>query len=265
MPPVTLAQVTDTHLLADAQGILRGCSPAENLKQILNHLSAFPLDALLLTGDLAEAGEPEAYQHLLNLLRPLDLPIYWLGGNHDCLTHAHEILSPHYPGVTEHCRSVLLGEWHLILLNSVLPTAQWGEGYLRDTTLRQLETLLLTHPDRPTVIVLHHHPLPVGMDWLDQIAVQNGAELLTQLDRFPQVKIVLFGHIHWAFEHHHASKAFYGCPASSLQVTPPAPIPPIQEPGFRLLTLWPDGTHQTQVHRLPCGGCSSAGISLNEP
>lgn len=248
--PLKLAQITDTHLLADPQALLRGCAPLQNLKTILDRLSQDPIDALLLTGDLAEAGEPEAYQHLLTLLKPFTCPIYWLAGNHDCLQSAQRILSPHYPGTTDTVRSLSLGAWQLILLNSVLPTAQWGEGYLSETTLQTLETTLQTQSDRPTLIALHHHPLPVGIDWLDQIAVTNGSRFLECIEPFRNVKIILFGHIHWAFEQHRGSQTFYGCPASSLQVTPPPPLPQAQSPGFRVLTLEENGSHQTQICRL---------------
>lgn len=248
-PEIKLAQITDTHILADPQVLLRGCSPLQNLKTILEHLSQESIDGLLLTGDLAEAGEVQAYEHLLALLKPLSIPIYWLAGNHDCLENAHRILSPHYLGTTDSLRSFSLGAWELILLNSVLPNAQWGEGYLSEATLQNLETTL-TQNDRPTLIALHHHPLPVGIDWLDQIAVTNGSQLLDQLDRFPNVKVIVFGHIHWAFEHHRKTQAFYGCPASSLQVSPPAPFSPSTSPGFRLLILRENGTHYTQIHRI---------------
>jgi Icc protein len=248
--PLKLAQITDTHLLADPEALLRGCAPLKNLKTILDRLSQESIDALLLTGDLAEAGEPEAYQHLLTLLKPLPFPIYWLTGNHDCLQNAQRILSPHYPGTTDTVRSISLGAWQLILINSVLPTAQWGEGYVSETTLQILETTLQTQGDRPTIIALHHHPLPVGIDWLDQIAIINGADFLDRIEPFSNVKVILFGHIHWAFEQQHRGQTFYGCPASSVQVMPPPPLPPEQSPGFRVLSLEDKGNHQTQIHRL---------------
>ncbi len=248
--PLKLAQITDTHLLADPHALLRGCAPLHNLQTLLDRLRSETIDALLLTGDLAEAGEPEAYHHLLTLLKPLPCPIYWLAGNHDCLDSAHQILSPHYPGPTDPVRSISLGAWQLILLNSVLPTATWGEGYLTETTLHSLETTLQTHPDRPALIALHHHPLPVGIDWLDQIAVTNGATFLERIEPFSNIKIILFGHIHWAFQQQRGTQAFYGCPASSLQVMPPPPLPQEQSPGFRLLFLGENGSHQTQIYRL---------------
>jgi len=247
---ITLAQITDTHLLADPHADLRGSFPSQNLKALLERLSQESIDAIVLTGDLAESGEPQAYEHLLELLKPLAIPLYWLAGNHDCLETARRILSPHHPGTTDSLRSIPLGHWQLILLNSVLPSARWGEGYLNETTLQELETTLATLGDRPVLIALHHHPLPVGIDWLDQIAVTNGSHFLDRIDRFANVKMILFGHIHWAFEHHRKTQAFYGCPASSLQVTPPKPFSPDQSPGFRRVTLWADGTHQTQIHRI---------------
>ena len=256
MIPITIAQVSDTHLLANPQEAIRGCYTYQTLSQILIQVQAANVDVLLLTGDLADRGEPEAYHHLLDLLKPLRIPIYWVSGNHDSLEQVALILGNHYPGVTDQPRSFPVGNWQLILLASAGSVSHQGEGYLSVETLNWLETELNRIADRPCIIALHHHPLPVGIDWLDQISVVNGQDLLKTIDRFPVVKVVVFGHIHWAFQTQIVSHqfpeirhSFYGCPSSGLQVMPPHAIEGDKYPGFRLITLFENGTHETTVQR----------------
>ena len=248
-PSFLLAQVTDPHLLAQPTAQLRGCNPWRSLTAVLQQVARYHPDGLLLTGDLAEQGEAAAYGHLVRAIAPLKLPTYWLPGNHDSLGTLQPILDslPASQGL----KSIDLGAWQLILLNSVLPEATVGEGYLSSRQLQRLEADLTRHPTKPTLIALHHHPVPVGIDWVDQMQLQNAGELMALLNPFANVRLVVFGHIHHGFHHHAASGTdFYGCPSTCLQVSPPVTQPNQDQPGFRLLWLYPDGTHQTAVKRV---------------
>jgi Icc protein len=51
-----------------------------------------------------------------------------------------------------------------------------------------------------TLIGLHHPPLLVNSDWLDSSTLQNSEELFETIARHPQVRLVVFGHIHQEFE-----------------------------------------------------------------
>ena len=245
--PIVLAQITDTHLLAQTTAELRGCNTWHSFKTVLQEVVQCNPDGLLLTGDLAEQGESEAYKHLLDAIAPLQLPTYWIPGNHDCLPTLQQTLQhlPQGQGLT----SVNLGAWQLLLLDSVLPQAKYGEGHLANQQLQQLHSWLKEHPHKPTLIALHHHPVPIGIDWVDQMQVQNANDFLTLLDQFSNIKLVVFGHIHHEFQLETAKKVnFYGCPATGLQVT--ASGISEESPGFRLFWLYGDGQYRTEVRRV---------------
>lgn len=247
--PILLAQVTDSHLLAQTIAELRGCNTWNSLNQVLWEVVLHKPDGLLLTGDLAERGEAEAYGHLVDAIKPLGLPIYWLPGNHDHLPALQEAFDqlPEGQGLT----SVDLGAWQLILLDSVLPGAKFGEGQLSSEQLGQLQTYLGQEPEKPTLVALHHHPVPVGIDWVDQMQVQNAGELLTLLKQFSNVKLVVFGHIHHEFWWRDANGVdLYGCPSSCLQVTAVESGVIEERPGFRLVWLYGDGSYKTEVKRI---------------
>lgn len=244
--PILLAQVTDSHLLAQTTAELRGCNPWNSLKTVLEDVVRCSPDGLLLTGDLAEQGESEAYGHLVNTISPLGLPTYWLPGNHDSLPVLQQAFQnlPLSQGLT----SVDLGPWQLILLDSVLPHAKFGEGYLASQQLQQLQACLQSQPNKPTLIALHHHPIPVGIDWVDQMQVQNAHEFLTLVEQFSHIKLVVFGHIHHEFQQHTVNGlSFYGCPSTYFQVTSPEIGVIEKRLGFRLFWLYGNGSYRTEV------------------
>lgn len=242
---ITIAQLTDTHLCCHPDAELRGCRPWHRLKAVVQRVAQVKPDYLLLTGDIADTGSASAYQQLIDLISPLQIPTYWLWGNHDCPSvMAEALVHPlfHAPP------AVSLGNWQLVLLDSTLPTARFGEGEISRQSLQNLAKIL--ESEQPTLIALHHHPLPFGMDWLDQMQVQNADELLALIDRASQVQAVVFGHIHTAFHQQRGNTHFYGSPSTCLQLDLPQATPKDKLPGFRLLHLHPDGTHQTEVHRV---------------
>ncbi|MEB3314428.1 MAG: metallophosphoesterase [Cyanobacteriota bacterium] len=256
---LTLAQITDTHLLADPTAELRGCNPWQSFQAVLREVMRCRPDGLLLTGDLADQGDRRAYEQLRDAIAPINRPIYWVPGNHDDGATAHRVLQgPQCYGPQEQgLQSIDLGSWRLLLLNSVLPRARFGEGGLAADTLRSLGSALSRHRHQPTALALHHHPVPTGIDWLDQMQVQNAAPLLNLLQGCHQVRLVLFGHIHLDFQQllHGGDGGItcYGCPSTALQVIPQAATPDSHLPGFRLISLYPDGRHHSQVRRVMPG------------
>lgn len=251
--PILLAQVTDSHLLANTTAKLRGYNPWHSFNTVLQEVIRCKPDGLLLTGDLAELGEAEAYAHLyahlVNAATPLHIPTYWLPGNHDHLPALQQTLQPLPTG--QGLTSVDLGPWQLILLNSVLPQAKFGEGYLSDEQLQKLHTDLSQHLNKPSLIALHHHPVPVGIDWVDQMQVQNSHEFFNLLNQFTNVRPVVFGHIHHEFQQQTGDGiSFYGCPSTCFQVTSVESGVVEKRPGFRLFWLYSDGSYRTEVRRV---------------
>ncbi|NJO72176.1 MAG: hypothetical protein HC825_11905 [Oscillatoriales cyanobacterium RM1_1_9] len=87
---------------------------------------------------------------------------------------------------------------------------------------------------------------------MDRIKLQNPEALLACLDDHPQVKLVVFGHIHQGFQTSHNGVTYLGCPSTCVQFQPLAAeftLDQMATPGFRVLTLYPDGTFDTQVGR----------------
>ncbi len=245
---LTLAQLSDTHLLAQPTDWLRGINPWQSFQAVLAAVLECQPDGLLLTGDLAEEGDLNAYNQLRAATESLDLPVYWIPGNHDNPALLHQVFSDDlYHGPNQ---SLDLGHWRLILLDSVLPMAQFGAGHLPPDTLTWLEDTLSQHPNQPTARARQPPPVSTGIDWLDQIRLQRADDFLARLERFEQVKVVTFGHAHLEIDQRWGAVCCYGCPSTVHQVTPTQPSPNHDQPGFRLITLHPNGQHQTEVRRV---------------
>ncbi len=246
MTAITLAQMTDTHLLNTPTAHLRGCCTSKTLHRVLQQVRSESVQGLLLTGDLADQGSSAAYVLLRELLAPLQIPCYWIPGNHDDV-QAMTLALAQDPFIPDN--SIRVGHWQVILLNSVLPNAPWGEGRLSADELSRLDTEL-RHSFGPTLIALHHHILPTGIDWLDQIQLHNSAQLLQLVAQYPQVKLIVSGHVHLASHHVQHQTHIYTTPSTGLQVVPQANTPDhLNWPGYRLITLYPDGTHPSCVRR----------------
>ena len=247
--PLYVAQITDTHLFADPNQEQKGIVTAKSLQSVLERvqqLSPQP-DLLLLTGDLSQDETPESYQYLRSLLTPLAIPACWIPGNHDDVSLMEQILAqdPIFPR-----KSFQLGAWQFILLNSAVPSCVYGE--LSTSSLEWLEEQLHIANNCPTLIALHHPPLSVNSAWMDNISLQNSSDFLAILDRHPQVRLVIFGHIHQDFSRTRQGIHYFGAPSTGVQFAPN-----LQEfqldslpPGFRLFHLYPDGTWKTQVERV---------------
>lgn len=246
--PLSVAQVTDIHLFADENQKLLGLPTTQSFQAVIERLSLQPqLDLLLLTGDLSQDGTPASYKRMQKLLSPLSLPTYWLPGNHDCAIAMQRVLNrvPISP-----CKAFERNGWHFILLNSSVPNCVYG--HLSSETLDWLDFRLGLVGSQPTLIALHHPPFIVNSDWLDTSTLQNPEELFAVLDRHPQVKLVLFGHIHQEFNRQRRGVHYLGTPSTSIQFEPQSSNFSLdhKKPGFRLLNLYEDGTWQTKIERV---------------
>lgn len=249
--PILVAQLTDTHLFADETLTMKGfptvCSFQTVLEQV-RQLQPQP-DLLLLTGDLSQDETIVSYEQLRDRITPLSIPAYWIPGNHDqSLADMAQVLCTDLISPEKYFQ---MGGWQFILLNSMLEQQVYGE--LATEVLEKLKQQLQTTPHLPTLIALHHPPLSIASPWMDAIGLQNRTELLAVLDRYPQVKLVIFGHIHQEFDRTRNGVRYLGTPSTCVQFSPNSDEFAIDsggQPGFRLLTLYADGRYETTVQRV---------------
>ncbi len=248
----TLLQLSDTHLLADPDERLRGIPTTETLSQVLMLARAQhpSIARIVLTGDLAHDERPETYRVLHRVLGPDTDRCWLLPGNHDDrqgLCAAFEQLQR----VADErvCFVDELDGWRLVGLDSQIP----GEnpGQLGTEQLAWLRETLATDPLRPTLLFVHHPPVPTGHPWFDDNGLLDAGPLEAEVRRAPGIRAICHGHIHRDFTGALAGVPVLGAPSTAFQF----PAHPdhgqleLRPPGARVLHL-EHGRLRTEVLRL---------------
>lgn len=246
---VRFIQLTDTHLTDRADGTLRGLNTAQSLAAVVAHIRRHEshIDGILATGDLSHDGGTPSYRRFVQLLAPLNAPIYCLPGNHDALS----IFGCALKGSRTHSGGRLLaGNWQLIFLDSAVPGAV--HGHLRPAELARLDAALCEHPQRHALICLHHQPVPVGSAWLDKLMLDNAKGLFEIVDRHAHVRGILWGHVHQALDTMRNDVRLLASPSTCIQFKPGCDDFTLddQPPGYRWLELHADGRIDTGVEHL---------------
>jgi len=201
-------------------------------------------DLLLATGDLSEDGSRKSYGLLKRYLSLPGIPVLALPGNHDNA----ELLAGAFPGSPVETISVSDHDpWQIVRLNSCLPGKP--EGKVSDRALKELESLLGDGARRPRLIAVHHQPIYVGSPWIDKYPLLDPEPLLHMIDHHPDVKAVVWGHVHRAFDSKRDGTVMLGGPSSAIngissgQRFTEDPI----GPACRWLKLGADGTVQSGI------------------
>ncbi|TWI54223.1 Icc protein [Pseudomonas duriflava] len=243
-----VVQLTDSHLFASQESRLLGLDTGYSLERVVEQvrIEQPDIDLILASGDLAQDSTLEAYQRFHDATASLAAPARWLPGNHDKV----DVMAAFCAG-TDLMDPVLdLGAWRLILLDSTIKGAV--PGRFEPDQLELLERALSEAPERPTLVSFHHHPVPVGCQWMDLLGLQNPEALFAVLDRFKQVRVVLWGHIHQEYDEVRNGVRLLASPSTGLQFEPGSDDfkVGIQAPGYRWLRLQPDGSLETGISRV---------------
>jgi len=249
MDVVRLVQVTDSHIFANPEGCLLGLNTRESFEAVCERVQReeWRPDALLATGDLSQDASPEAYKYLADYFHGMDIPSFWIAGNHDNPQTMEMYLSNGRVSAAKH---LLIGHWQIILLDSSVPGKV--HGHLAESQLSFLDKTLTRYKDKHALVVLHHQPVDVGSEWLDTIGLKNHAEFAQVLKKHSQVKSVLWGHIHQEFQTMIDGVSYIASPSSCVQFKPGSQnfSADTEAPGYRYLNLYSDGRIESVVHRI---------------
>ena len=246
--PIVVVQLTDSHLFAEAAGRLLGMDTADSLRRVVELVRGEQpcIDLLLASGDLSQDGSLESYQRFAELIAPIGAPSRWFAGNHDesLVMQLACAGSPHLQMVTD------LGNWRLITLDSSIPGTVFGQ--LDAEQLDRLEDALASAGERHVLLSFHHHPVSVGCSWLDPIGLRNPEALFAVIDRYPNLRCILWGHVHQEVDLLRNDVRLLASPSTCVQFAPGSEDFQVssEAPGYRWLRLHGDGTLETGVSRV---------------
>lgn len=225
-PALTIAHLSDTHLLADGKLQFGALQPETGLLQALDRICRIRPrpDAIVITGDLADLGEPAAYARLRELVEPvaaeLGATLVWVMGNHDDRAAYAEGLFD-TPGGTRPQDAVYdVQGLRIISLDSSVPG--YHHGAIDASQLGWLREVLATPAERGSVLALHHPPVPLPMAPVDAVIELDDQEALAGVLEGSDVRAILAGHLHYS-----TYSTFAGIPVSvasaSCYTLDPAP------------------------------------------
>ena len=245
-----VVQLTDTHLCREAGGALLGMDTDHSLQAVIDTVKKerASVDLLLGTGDLSDNGCPEAYTRLEGYFGQFACPQFWLPGNHDSRA-AMEGAAKSPDRLSGELTS---DHWQILLLDSQVPGEVGGE--LGEAELQRLDESLAraAQDGLSTLVCLHHQPVAVGSDWIDEQMVADADAFWAIIERHSHVKAVLWGHVHQECDRDRKGVRLLATPSTCVQFAPGSADfkADAQPPGYRWLDLHPDGRLDTGVSRV---------------
>jgi 3',5'-cyclic AMP phosphodiesterase CpdA len=207
-----ILHLSDTHLTRIDGPNAFGVNAHESLRRIICDLSSISdLDAIVISGDIADDGSLEAYVAVRDLVRDFaaerNTPVIYSTGNHDereaftkALGSGH--LGPHGVDLgeqlisspdTERAAVSTVDGYRFVTLDSLVP----GKGYGRisEAQLAWLRTVLSVPAPRGTVLIFHHPPITLDVEVQRMLGLRNAPELADAIAG-TDVRLILCGHFH---------------------------------------------------------------------
>lgn len=209
--PLRFIHISDTHINPERSynrdySVYTPMIGVDALIAELNNLPFQP-DFILHTGDVAYDPVPEIYAAIKELMSQIQVPIYYLAGNHDDARSIQTVLM----GKSE-AQDYLYYDFevegvHVVCLDSNGPISELkvGEqpaGTVSPEQLDWLNEICSNDDERPLVIAVHHNALPVQVPWLDTWMRMENGEDFHAIVRQARDRLcgVFFGHIHQNFQ-----------------------------------------------------------------
>ena len=258
-PRVLIAQISDLHVKPEGVLAYQRVDTAAALARCVKELNRFTPrpDLVVISGDLVDTPSKEAYDHLIRLLKPLELPFAAIPGNHDHRDLMRAVLPGRHAFTAGALHSVReVGDVDVVLIDSITPGKNYGT--LDTDTLAWLDEVLGSSATRPAFLFLHHPPFETGIAHMDVQNLRNGGDLAPILRRHRRARLVAAGHVHRAVLTTFAGAAATICPAPNHAVALDldARLPPtftIEPPAFHLHVWRPGEDFGSVVTPVPIG------------
>ncbi|GAA2658537.1 metallophosphoesterase [Paractinoplanes durhamensis] len=208
-----ILHLSDTHLTR-AHGLdSDGVDTRASLRRILDDCREIPgLDVVVVTGDIADDGSPEAYTETRDLVvafaRARRVPVLFSTGNHDERTAFTAVLGSGHVDAAGRDRPVaqfggadgeraavtMVSGYRIITLDSLVPGKSYGR--ISEAQLAWLRGVLAQPAPYATILAFHHPPVAVpGVAVQAALGLRNGSELADAIAA-TDVRLILCGHFH---------------------------------------------------------------------
>lgn len=151
-------------------------------------------DFCILAGDLADLGQPAAYERLKTILARLPIPVHITLGNHDDRVAFLSVFGDGFIAETGKVDKVVDAKgYRIVLLDSSEPGRV--DGVLSDAQVGWLRARLAEAIDRPVIVILHHNANALHLE-SDNIRMLEPDAFIAALKTHPDIRQVIAGHVH---------------------------------------------------------------------
>ena len=196
-----IAHVSDTHLLDGGAPLGGVADTVSALAQTARQLERFgtALDAIVVTGDVADLGEADAYARVRAVLEPLaaaaEAQLVWVMGNHDERgPFRRDLLGGRRADASPVHHVVDVDGLRIIALDSTVPGYHHGE--LDAAAIAWLDATLAEPAPNGTVLAMHHAPIATPVALMDVLELR-GQDELARVVRDRDVRLIIGGHLHY--------------------------------------------------------------------
>ncbi|WP_350562248.1 metallophosphoesterase [Psychrobacter sp. CAL346-MNA-CIBAN-0220] len=261
---VNVLQITDLHLsMADINADHDlGCldNYQHSFQAVLQQALSEDIrcDLIVVTGDLVNEVKPAIYDYIFEVLHATKIPFVCIAGNHDVTDETgHELPFEQWQLIAQPADKRLLSRhvidtkyWQILLLDSAIPGKIAGK-----ITLSDIDWLCqqLSNCDKPALLALHHHVLPMNSNWIDAHIADNTDMFWQRMAAFVQLRVVISGHTHQQQVRYRNGVTVYTTPSTCYQFKPYEDYFAVDKnarPGYRWLQLANNGQVASWVKRL---------------
>lgn len=206
-----IIHISDLHI-ADNGAPIWDTDTCAHFDMAIRRISAErDVDAIFITGDIADNGSVWAYEYVDRAMALIGIPTYVCPGNHDWLPNMHMTMN-----YCQMRRNIKIGDWNFILLDSTMvdpddPTKNRARGSLKDEDLEYIEQSS-NESESSICLVMHHSPIEPG-GWMNKKLLENRVAFKNLISTLQQVKLVLFGHVHYPMIEKCASAIYASAPS----------------------------------------------------
>lgn len=189
--------ISDLHLTAPGK-ILWGLDTCERAGRCLDDMARWHGDAdfCVISGDLTQDGERDAYDWLARKLESFPFKTYVMAGNHD----DREALCAAFPDAPRDgngfLQRVVETQAGTFLLLDTLKDAPGSAGAYCERRREWLSARLAEAKGGPVWIVMHHPPFDVALPYMDRIKLDDPGVFAEVVAGHDNIRHLFFGHVH---------------------------------------------------------------------
>lgn len=203
--PLRFLHISDTHINPDItyNKDYASYTPLLGAQALVREIQNLPYqpDFILHTGDVAYDPDPNVYQAVNEVFASIDVPIYYLAGNHDDAQELQRVVIGRAEGAIQPYLyyDFMMKDVQVVCLDSNGPhNPDHPSGYVTQDQLDWLADICNSADTHPLVIAIHHNPIKTHIPWLDSwMRIENGEAFHNILKpAYSRICGVFYGHIH---------------------------------------------------------------------